>query len=139
MRDGGQIEDDRLGFYYRMVHERKRKDYEGRFRDLLGDDFPNGLERVHLGSFSGGPRDGVSILKHSPAAHAAGIRAGDVVVALDGYRVRTRRQYFVISHFSDGPDMTVIVFRHPGYIELKARTVGRALWNEARSVKPVSS
>jgi hypothetical protein len=47
-----------------------------------------------------------------------GIRAGDRVVALDGYRVRTVQQYLAVRSFSDAPKMTAVVWRDGRYQEV---------------------
>jgi hypothetical protein len=134
-KDGAQDEDDLIGFYYRMAYKRKLAGYESKFLKLAADDFPNGMERAELGSFSGFPTDGVAILKTWPQAERVGLKAGDVIVALDGYRVRSQRQYLLVRGFSDDPELSLILFRHPGYLEVKARSANRLLGFEMRSHK----
>jgi hypothetical protein len=48
-------------------------------------------------------------------------------------RVHTRRQYFVVLDFTDRPEMTLLVFRHPDYVEVKARVPWRLLGISLRS------
>lgn len=133
--DGAQDEDALIGFYYRMAYQEKQAGYEKRFLELVDDDFPNGLEPADLRSFSGFPTDGVAVLKTWPYAERAGFKSGDVIVALDGYRVRNRRQYVLVRGFSDAPEMSLVVFRHPGYVEVKARSADRYLGFDMRSHK----
>jgi hypothetical protein len=138
-RDGRQDEDELIGFYYRMVYVRKMAAYEPRFLELTRKDFPQGLEHLEPHDFAGRPEDGVFVLKSWPYAERAGIKMGDIVVGLDGFRVRTRRQYMVVRSFSDSPEMTLLLFRHPGMREVKARSVSRHLGFDMRSHKPVNT
>jgi hypothetical protein len=119
-----------------MAHERKKAGYEQRFNDMTKEAFPKGLERLDPSLMSGYPTDGVFILKTTPEAERRGLKTGDIIVGLDGYRVRTRRQYALIRLFSYEPQMSLLVFRHPRYTELKPRVPWRHLGVEMRSHKP---
>ena len=134
--DGEQDEDQLVGFYYRMAFAGKQRDYERRFHELADDDFPGGLEKLDRSSLTGGPADGVFVLKTTNQANRAGLRNGDIIVGLDGYRVRTRRQYYLVRTFTDSPEMSLLVFRHPDYVEVKARAHRRRLGFDMRSHKP---
>jgi hypothetical protein len=116
-----------------MARERKQTGYEERFLSLVGDDFPNGLEPIAMRELSGRPADGVFVLEASQQAEQVGIATGDIIVALDGFRVRTRRQYVLVRKFSDRPEMALVVYRHPGYLEVKARSADRRLGFDMRS------
>ncbi len=137
--DGQQDEDQLVGFYYRMAFVRKRHGYEGRFHELADDDFPGGLEKLDRSSLSGRPSDGVFILKIWPQAERAGLKAGDIIVGLDGYRIRTRRQYYLVRTFTDAPEVSLVVFRHPGYVDVKGRAAWRRLGFDMRSHKPLNA
>jgi tetratricopeptide (TPR) repeat protein len=132
-QDAEQDEDTLLAFYYRMARERKQAAYEERFLELASDDFPAGVERAELAAFSGYPADGVAVLRTWPLGERAGLKAGDVIVALDGYRVRTRRQYLLVRGFTDDPEMSLILFRHPRYLALELRRADRYLGVDMRS------
>jgi hypothetical protein len=132
-QDGEQDTDELIAFYYRMAFEQKKAAYAERFHALADRDFPNGIERLDRASLRGRPTDGVSVLKAEPIAERRGVKAGDIIVGLDGMRVRTRRQYFVVLDFSDRPEMTLVVFRHPDYVEVKARVPWRLLGMSLRS------
>jgi len=132
-KDGEQDQDDLIAFHYRMAYKRNQARYEKRFLDLTAGDFPNGLERADLKAFSGYPTDGTFVLTTSPRAERAGLKAGDIIVALDGFRVRTRRQYYVVRGFGEEPTLSLIIFRHPRYVELKARSADRRLGFDFRS------
>jgi hypothetical protein len=132
-QDGEQDMDDLIAFYYRMAFEQKKAGYAERFHALADRDFPNGIERLDRASLRGRPVDGVSVLKTEPIAERRGMKAGDIIVGLDGIRVRTRRQYFVVAEFTDRPEMTLVVFRHPDYVEVTARVPWRHLGISLRS------
>jgi hypothetical protein len=133
MRDGEQDSDTLLAFYYRMAFEQKVPGYAERFHALADRDFPNGIERLDRASLSGRPSDGISVLKAEPVAERRGMKTGDIIVGLDGVRVRTRRQYFVVAEFTDRPEMALVVFRHPDYVDVKARVPWRRLGMDLRS------
>jgi hypothetical protein len=132
-RDGEQDWDNLLVFYYRMAFEQKKTAYAKRFHALADRDFPNGIERLDRASLTGRPLDGVTVLTASPIAERRGMKAGDIIVGLDGVRVRTRRQYFVVLDFTDRPEITLVLFRHPDYVEVKARVPWRRLGIALRS------
>lgn len=132
-QDGEQDADNLLVFYYRLAIEQKKAAYAERFHALADRDFPNGIERLDRASLRGRPVDGVSVLKTWPIAERRGMKAGDIIVGLDGIRVRTRRQYFVVTDFTDRPEMALVVFRHPDYVDVKARVPWRRLGMDLRS------
>jgi hypothetical protein len=134
-QDAEQDGDQLAGFYHRMARIRNQRGYEERFRETSRDAFPHGVERVDPVTLAGYPADGAFILKSWPLAERFGLRPGDIIVGLDGHRVRSRRQYILINLFSDDPEMTLVVFRHPKYFELKVRTPWRRLGVEMRSHK----
>lgn len=117
-----------------MRYERRVGD--GRFRAAAAAAekkvFPQGLKRVTLADMSGpvdvtgpaGPaRAGLPVMEEpSKEFKDMGLRVGDTVVALDGYRVYTDAQYACIRRLTDEPDTSVIVARNGEYIELKGKT-----------------
>jgi hypothetical protein len=92
-----------LGFYLR--HQRTTGDDE-RFRapreELMAKIFPKGLEPMSSDP-SGPPPDGVVLTETSDGARKAALSEGDVIVALDGFRVRTYEQYMVIWGLGEAP------------------------------------
>jgi tetratricopeptide (TPR) repeat protein len=85
--------------------------------------FPTGLVKVSLSDFAQAPGmgDGLYIGPNdmTEKLRRFGMRPGDLIVALDGYRIRDGRQYLCVRSFSDEPDMTVIVWRGGKYVEVK--------------------
>jgi hypothetical protein len=125
-----------LDVFY-MRYERRVGD--GRFRAEAARAekklFPGGMKRVTLADMGGpvdvagpaGPaRAGLPVMEEpSKEFKDMGLRVGDNVVALDGYRVYTDVQYACIRRLTDQPDTSVIVARNGEYIELKGKTERR--------------
>jgi hypothetical protein len=117
---------DLIGFYHRMAHVRKLAAYEARFEVAAKDVFPRGVEKVDPGSLAGVPADGAVFTSESPAMVRNGVRKGDVVVAVDGWRVRSSGQYLTAREFDDDPDFRLIVWRDGKYVELPVRRLFRS-------------
>lgn len=82
--------------------------------------FPAGIQQVSLADFHGPPRDGVSVNQQNYLVTAAGLRAGDVIVALNGSRTHTFTQYMYVRDLLTGPELNLIVWKGSGYYELRA-------------------
>jgi tetratricopeptide (TPR) repeat protein len=104
-----------------------------RYRNLTGDDrfelelkkrikqlFPNGMEKVFLSDFHGPPADGVSIQQQNELVTAAGLRAGDVIVALNGTRTHKCAQYMFVRATLTEPELDLIVWQGGSYHEINA-------------------
>jgi len=50
---------------------------------------------------------------------------GDLIVGLDGWRVRNNDQYFAVNDFNPGPDMRLHVWQKDRYVPIEARLVSR--------------
>jgi hypothetical protein len=111
------------------LYYRNRRDpaYSRRFEEAARKVFPGGLERVDIASLPPAPRDGVVIAQTGGFARRNGLQVGDVVVALDGYRVQNTAQYSLIRLFTDDPTVSLVVFRPGGYREMKVRSASRML------------
>ena len=97
-RQGAERYDDPSGliaFYYRVARGKGRKEFEPRLERAARALFPKGLEPVaepqSLGADA--PRDGAHVMGHSRTLLEAGLRAGDVIVGLDGWRIHSAAQY----------------------------------------------
>lgn len=82
--------------------------------------FPSGMEKVSLRDFQGPPTDGVSVLHENSLVTAAGLRTGDVIVALNGTRTHNFTQYMVVRDLLNVPELDLIVWQGSAYHELKA-------------------
>lgn len=103
-------------------------------RDRL---FANGLEKVSLAALAGPPRSGFCFTKSSRGLEALGIRPGDVVVAVDGYRFQTQVQYFFIRNLDIANErMTLIVWNGQKYAEIDALVKGRLFGVDMKDYVP---
>lgn len=113
-----------LSFYIR------RGTGDGRFSEkatkALAELFPKGLERVTLGDLKDppAPPENVGIsLSFVPWAldrlGRTGVREDDMIMAIDGYRVRNPDQLACVISLSEAPEATVIAWRGDRFLELK--------------------
>jgi tetratricopeptide (TPR) repeat protein len=82
--------------------------------------FPKGIETVGLQDFHAAPVDGVLIRTTTELAQNAGLRVGDVIVAVYGVRVHNFNQYNYARDISRSPELDLIVWQDGGYREIKA-------------------
>ncbi len=87
--------------------------------------FPNGLEKVSLNDFKTAPADGVLINEATALASAAGLKVGDVIVAIDGIRVHGFKQYSYGRELNTDLEMSLIVWQNGDYHEIKTSPPNR--------------
>lgn len=119
-----------VAFYYRMARVRKQEKFEPRLKSCLAKMFPEGLEPVDLKTLSGPPTDGVFVNGHNDETLKQGLWAGDIIVGLDGWRVRTVDQYHAVDSIPgvEVEDMTFTVWKAGVYREVKATFPERQLY-----------
>jgi tetratricopeptide (TPR) repeat protein len=93
--------------------------FDGELKKRLGKLFPKGIEKVSFGDFQTAPNDGVLIKVATDLARVAGLKVGDVIVAIDGIRVHNFKQYNCGRDMSITPEMDLIVWQNNGYHEIK--------------------
>ena len=98
-----------LGFYYREVEVRKRREYAGAWQDVRQRVFPNGLINTPLTDKK--PAVGVHVSNDSAAARKIGLRAGDIIVAVDGWHVDNLSQYYAVRALAESGPLTLTVWR----------------------------
>jgi tetratricopeptide (TPR) repeat protein len=110
-----------LSFYIRREQRAPGSGYTAQAAAALKELFPEGLQRVSLSDFSGPPSDrsGVRVPQITEKLRRFGYKVGDVIVALDGYRVGNDDQYLCVRGFTDDPNMTLFVWRGGRYVEIK--------------------
>jgi tetratricopeptide (TPR) repeat protein len=111
-------------FYVRYDHRvgdgRFRAETDAAMRRL----FPRGLERVSLPGLKPPPQrspDEVVVGGRSWRSTRFGLAKDDLVVALNGYRVRNDDQYQCLWTFDDDSEAAVIVWREGRFLEIKGR------------------
>jgi tetratricopeptide (TPR) repeat protein len=105
-------------FYLRQSRRTNNPQIEARAKSLVTKQFPNGFEHVTLADFNASPTDGLAFRRLFARAEHIGLREHDIVVAMDGLRVRNIDQYYVVNRVSHDPTMTVVVWRDGRYQEL---------------------
>lgn len=103
--------------------------FRQRYDELLKQWFPDGLRKVRPEDFSTPPDSGVVFMEDNPRSRRAGLTAGTVIVALDGYAVENLTQYFIIRQLDkDNPRMEMIIWNgteyKPAAISLPNRRFG---------------
>jgi hypothetical protein len=122
-----------LSFYLRVQATGDAR-YAAAAAPIAAKLFPQGLQRVGVADFTTGtpPDRGLSVEGPGRRLAAAGVRGGDILVALDGYRVRTEDQYDVVWRLSKDPAMTFIVYRNGSYLAATGRFPRRAIADNLR-------
>jgi hypothetical protein len=110
IQDRYQVGDDIVGFYYRLARVAARAEYEPRLRDALALALPEGLEPLDRTRLDAPPKDGVVVRKVNDNTKRCGIRWGNVIVGLDGFRVRDRRSFRVVNSLTLAPRMQLVVW-----------------------------
>jgi tetratricopeptide (TPR) repeat protein len=82
--------------------------------------FPNGTERASLNDFQNQPTNGVLIQQQNDLLLSYGLKAGDVIVALDGVRTHNFAQYRFVRATQDKPGLDLIVWQSGDYHEVNA-------------------
>lgn len=126
-----------LGFYYRRARLAGDIAFEERFEAVLSRVFPRGLEPLSDVPGDAPPTDGVFIDGASPVLEREGLRGGDVIVGLDGWRVHTLDQYDAVASFRDrtsnARDMRIRIWRQARYMDLEADALSRSFHVRVRT------
>ena len=125
-----------IGFYQRVARARGASAYGLKFTEATKNIFPGGPEKVELASFGAAPTDGVVFTTESPSLRRNGMHRGDIVVAMDGWRVRNYEQFATIREFDDDPDLRLVLWRGGKYLAVSARRLGRRFGVDVPSYQP---
>jgi tetratricopeptide (TPR) repeat protein len=82
--------------------------------------FPKGVEKVSLKDFQSAPADGVLVKQENDLVSKAGMKTGDIIVAVNGIRMHNLAQYLAGRETGMMPEMTLIVWHGNQYHEIKA-------------------
>ena len=94
--------------------------FDAEVQKRIGTLFPGGLEKVSLSDFHGPPTDGVLVEQENDRTKAAGLKQGDVIVAVYSYRMHNFKQYSWGREWSTEPELDLIVWQDGTYREIKA-------------------
>lgn len=81
--------------------------------------FPKGMEKASLNDFHGPPADGAVFKGQSDLLTAAGLKEGDVIVAVYGVRVHNFEQCSYGRGLKNSPELDLIVWQGDAYREFK--------------------
>jgi tetratricopeptide (TPR) repeat protein len=127
---------DLAGFYYRQARVAKRPAYEPKLRDALALALPAGLEPLDRASLPSPPADGVLVKGENDNTKKYGIKWGNVICAVDGFRVRDPRAYDVVVALSQSPHMKLVVWRDKAYHDVEVDLWDRQFRVELAAVAP---
>jgi tetratricopeptide (TPR) repeat protein len=105
-------------FYVRYRHDVAGPLFAAESEAAMKEVFPAGLERAKLADFSLAPSAGVSVVTSPDVQKLTGLDQGDVIVAMDGYRVKTYEQYVVIRGFRAAGKKPLLVWHQGAYVEM---------------------
>ncbi len=110
-------------FYFRYQHRIGGDLFQEQATEVTQRVFPRGLERVSLNEWKEPPFpiEGASVPDGSARAASlrqAGVVAGDVILAIDHYRVRNDTQYLCVIRLTDAPTINLLVWRGGRILEL---------------------
>lgn len=105
-------------FYVRYRHDVGGPLFAAEADAATKEVFPVGLQRVKPTDFSLAPTDGVSVAASPEVQQRTGLAQGDVIVAIDGYRVRTVEQYGAIRTFRATGKRPLLVWHQGAYVEV---------------------
>jgi tetratricopeptide (TPR) repeat protein len=116
-----EVNRDWLDCFYirRLRRSGEERAYERQAAEAVTRLFPMGLARVSLSDLAPPPAGGPLL----PASEddQRGLRKGDFIAAIDGYRVRSLEQQTCVSSWTDSLETTAIVWRDGGYEEVAGR------------------
>lgn len=125
----GREEDRYGGNEKELLYAGHPDHYPSQFAAEMKRLFPNGMASVSLASFKDPPQQGCVFQTSSPELEHAGLRVGDVVVALDSHPVFSEETYAFVRAMSDAPVMDLVIWRDGKYFEVKASPPNRRFGN----------
>jgi hypothetical protein len=111
-RNAMQYNDKRrlVAFYYRRVEVAHDEAYRHKWNKWRAEMFPNGLQPEPV-TIEGTPATGVFVYGDSERSRKVGLRTGDIIVGLEGFRVDSVEQYQTINMFFDHPRVKLTFWR----------------------------
>ena len=109
-----------IGFCMRCGAKTGDRRFEPELQKRSSIVFPKGVEKASLKDFQSPPSDGVFIAEENDLVRKAGLKRGDVIVAIYGVRVHSFKQYTCAREFNLDPELDLIVWQGDGYHEVKA-------------------
>jgi hypothetical protein len=99
--------------------------------------FVNGVGKVALSDFTEPPYSGVTFTKDNGGLKTLGMRAGDVIVAVDGCRIENDLHYVYVRNLNpDNDRMALTVWNGKSYVEIDAWVQGRKFGLPMKNYSP---
>jgi tetratricopeptide (TPR) repeat protein len=112
--------EDLMLFFARYKQKTGDTRFDNEAQKRLGKLFPVGIEKVTLSNFREPPIDGTAIWEDNNLIRQAGLKRGDIIVAVYGIRVHTFAQYTYGRETSQSPQLDLIVWQGAAYHEVHA-------------------
>lgn len=119
-----------IGFYER--HKATNPAYAEKQSALI----PGGLDVAVLADFTAPPMDGCEFTSDSAPLREHGLKVGDVVVALDGFRVTSAEQFMTVRSLSNKLPMRLIYWNRSEYREIEVSPPDRRFQCEIGDYSP---
>jgi hypothetical protein len=120
LRDRYKLENPLRDFHMRAAQRPGGERWAAEAEAARAKVFPNGLERMPKGD-TAAPTKGAVLTEPSAGLLQAGIRPGDTVVAIDGYRVTDPHQYGAVKALAITPKMVLTIWHEGKYVEVEER------------------
>src|SRR5438128_9296910 len=109
-----------VGFCVRYKAETGDSRYDKLVQERFKTLFPRGIEKVRATDFKSAPTEGVLISEENELLRQAGLKKGDIIVALDGTRVYDMTQYQYVRELTNASVMNFIVWTGAKFEEKNA-------------------
>jgi len=104
-----------------LAEHQSNADTKAHYDHIIASVFKDGLKPVTLADFKNAPTAGSEITSASEHTQRYGLKGGDVIVALDGSRVDTLEQYFLLRSLKkEDQPLQIIYWDGSSYRELSA-------------------
>ncbi|MGO8839236.1 MAG: hypothetical protein ACLQAH_19150 [Limisphaerales bacterium] len=113
-----------IGFCVRYKAKIGDTRFDAALKSRLVKLFPKGIEKVSLKDFQSAPADGLVFREENDLVTKAGMKTGDVVVAVNGTRTHNSDQYNYARDTGATNGMTLIVWQGNQYREIRASPPG---------------
>jgi len=106
-----------VGFCVRYKAETGDSRFDKLVQERFKTLFPRGIEKVESKDFKSAPNEGVLISQDNELLRQAGLKKGDIIVALDGIRVYDMTQYQYVRELTNVADMRLIIWHGSEFAE----------------------
>jgi tetratricopeptide (TPR) repeat protein len=128
--------EDITQFYTRHPNEPKFKDA---LETVAAKLFPDGRQGLDTATGQNAPAAGVLLTAASKTTDSLGLQKGDVIVAINGVRIRNKGQYYYQMDTSPSPKIDLIVWSHGNYCLATANLPDHRLGAQIQNFQPAET